>query len=65
MFGVEGQDMDLMANQLASNYMEHVGMNEMRDMNQYSRSSLLRPTDTQDTDEDPREADDSLLVTTL
>ncbi|CAJ0933163.1 unnamed protein product, partial [Mesorhabditis belari] len=64
-FGVEGQDMDLMANQLASNYMEHVGMNEMRDMNQYSRSSLLRPTDTQDTEEDPRDADDALLVTTL
>ncbi|CAJ0587570.1 unnamed protein product, partial [Mesorhabditis spiculigera] len=66
-FGVEGQELDAVAEALSTNYMEHVGMNEMRDMNQYSRSSLLRPSSPGDHDDDDERdgQDDALLVTTL
>lgn len=38
-------------------------MNEMRDYNEYSRSSLLRPANSEDDDRSSH--DDLLLVTTL
>ncbi|PAV83495.1 hypothetical protein WR25_15942 [Diploscapter pachys] len=53
---------------LPPEYMQHAGMTEMRDYNEYSRSSLLRPAPTQQDSRDSRGSDsqeDLLLVTTL
>ncbi|GMT23860.1 hypothetical protein PFISCL1PPCAC_15157, partial [Pristionchus fissidentatus] len=62
-FSLDDRQLDMAAAGLAPNLMEHAGMNEMRDYNEYSRSSLLRPTNSE---EDERSShDDLLLVTTL
>ncbi|KAJ1347400.1 hypothetical protein KIN20_002441 [Parelaphostrongylus tenuis] len=63
-FALNDREMDIAADTLAPQYMQHVGMNEIRDYNEYSRSGLLRPA-TQPSQESAGSQDDMLLVTTL
>ncbi|GMR47449.1 hypothetical protein PMAYCL1PPCAC_17643 [Pristionchus mayeri] len=62
-YSLDDSQIDQAAAGLAPNLMEHAGMNEMRDYNEYSRSSLLRPANSEEDDRSSH--DDLLLVTTL
>ncbi|KAK6024489.1 hypothetical protein OSTOST_09701, partial [Ostertagia ostertagi] len=63
-FALKDHEMDMAADSLAPQFMQHVGMNEMRDYNEYSRSGLLRPA-AQPSQESGGSQEDLLLVTTL
>ncbi|KHJ93557.1 hypothetical protein OESDEN_06527 [Oesophagostomum dentatum] len=63
-FALNDREMDMAADSLAPQFMQHVGMNEMRDYNEYSRSGLLRPA-AQPSQESAGSQEDLLLVTTL
>uniref|UniRef100_A0A158P6U9 Voltage-dependent L-type calcium channel subunit alpha n=1 Tax=Angiostrongylus cantonensis TaxID=6313 RepID=A0A158P6U9_ANGCA len=63
-FALNDREMDIAAGTLAPQFMQHVGMNEIRDYNEYSRSGLLRPA-TQPSQESAGSQEDMLLVTTL
>ncbi|VDO35321.1 unnamed protein product [Haemonchus placei] len=63
-FALKDHEMDMAADSLAPQFMQHVGMNEMRDYNEYSRSGLLRPA-AQPSQESSGSQEDLLLVTTL
>ncbi|KJH46257.1 voltage gated calcium channel IQ domain protein [Dictyocaulus viviparus] len=63
-FALNDREMDMAAHTLAPQFMQHVGMNEIRDYNEYSKSGLLRPT-TQFSQESSGSQDDLLLITTL
>lgn len=63
-FSLDDAQLDAAAHSLhlAPRLLEHTGMNEMRDFNEYSRSSLLRPAPST---EERDSQEDLLLVTTL
>ncbi|CDM63561.1 Voltage-dependent L-type calcium channel subunit alpha [Caenorhabditis elegans] len=60
------QEIDLAADSLAP-LMQHVGMHDIRDINENSRSALLRPAENSSRQHDSRggSQEDLLLVTTL
>ena len=66
-YSLDDTDIDLAANSLTDQpeYMQHVGMTEIRDFNEYSRSALLRPAPQPSQDDSCNSQDDLLLVTTL
>uniref|UniRef100_A0A1I7XSC2 Ca_chan_IQ domain-containing protein n=1 Tax=Heterorhabditis bacteriophora TaxID=37862 RepID=A0A1I7XSC2_HETBA len=65
-FSLNDREIDLAADSLADHpqFMQHVGMNEIRDYNEYSRSGLLRPS-ALPSQESGGSQEDLLLVTTL